>query len=45
MEFYLFLELVTMAYNVLMCKFKSLLVGTLIGATCVLLSRLYPLWI
>lgn len=40
MGFYLVLELVTMAYNVLMCKFKSLLVGTLIGATCVLISLL-----
>ncbi|MGB3238244.1 MAG: TspO/MBR family protein [Geitlerinemataceae cyanobacterium] len=40
MGVYLFLELLTMAYNVLMCKFKSLLVGTLVGATCVLVSSL-----
>jgi len=40
MGFYLVLELVTLAYNVLMCKLKSLLVGTVIGATCVLLSAI-----
>lgn len=40
MGFYLVLELVTLAYNVLMCKLKSLLVGTAIGATCVLLSAI-----
>ena len=38
MGFYLVLELVTLLYNILMCKFKSLLVGTSIGATCVFLS-------
>jgi translocator protein len=40
MGFYQFLEVITLAYNVLMCKFKSLQVGTLIGATCVLCSLL-----
>jgi translocator protein len=35
---YLILEIVTMAYNVVMCKLKSLIVGTFIGLTCVLLS-------
>lgn len=40
MGVYLLLEVITLAYNVLMCKFKSLRVGTLIGATCVLYSLL-----
>lgn len=40
MGFYLLLEVVTLAYNVLMCKLKSLLVGTFVGATCVLASMI-----
>lgn len=40
MGVYIFLEVLTLAYNVVMCKLKSLQIGTLIGATCVVCSWL-----
>jgi translocator protein len=43
MVFYLVLEIVTISYTPVMCKLKSLTVGTIIGATGGLLSYLLAL--
>ncbi len=43
MAFYLILEIVTISYTPVMCKLKSLMVGTIIGGTGALLSYLLAL--
>ncbi|MCT7955791.1 TspO/MBR family protein [Laspinema palackyanum] len=43
MGFYLILEMVTISYTAVMCKLRSLTVGTIIGATGGLLSYLLAL--
>ena len=45
MGFYLWLEVVTLAYTVVMCKLRSLRVGVIIGSLCVASSVLLALMV